>query len=148
VVYRVDDQDEVRASGDAAAALVEDGGSHTVSYYAVDEAGNRSATQSVHFKLDPAAPGRAVVNAETGWFSPPGGSYSVRIGAGSTPDSGIAGYVVTSDGTEPGATPNVGSDGEFSIDSLREGVTVIRARAVSGAGVASPEIGEDVLHVD
>src|SRR4051794_39307723 len=70
VVYRIDDRDEVRTPGDSASLSVAEDGPHTVSYYAVDAAGNRSADQAVHFRIDSDAPGRAAVNAPAGWFSP------------------------------------------------------------------------------
>jgi hypothetical protein len=149
IVYRVDDGDDVRMPGDSAAIIVEEAGAHTVSYYGVDAAGNRSATQVVRFKIDGSVPGRPTVDAPSGWFSPVAGRYTLRIGAGgSAPESGIAGYAVTTDGSEPGTFANTASDGAFSIEDLPEGVTVIRARAVSGAGVASPDAGKAVLRVD
>jgi hypothetical protein len=148
IVYRIDDGDEVRTPGDSVTIAVAETGSHTVSYYGVDAAGNRAPTQAVRFKIDGGVPGRPTVNAPTAWFSPPAGRYAVRIEPGSAPPSGIAGYAVTVDGSDPGSVPNTADDGLFQIDDLPEGVTVVRARALSGTGVASVDAGEAALRVD
>src|SRR5205807_5370117 len=63
------------------------------------------------------------------------------------PVSGIAGYSVTTDGSEPDGTIDT-RDGAYALEQLPEGATTIRARAISGAGILSAEVGETRLGVD
>jgi hypothetical protein len=125
-------------------------GAYSYTVDAVDAAGNRSAERSETFKIDDGVPGRAEP-AGADWINAPGGRYveQIRLAAGaSSPASGIAGYSVTVDGSNPDATPDTDASGEFDIETLDEGITVVKARAISGAGIASPEIGSAELRVD
>ena len=79
---------------------------------------------------------------------------------GQPPVSGIAGFSVTTDGTTPDETKDLDaqkdpdpSQPEFApvnIDTLPDGVNVIKSRAISGAGLATPSstVDTSVVAID
>ena len=88
-------------------------------------------------------PGPPAIVAPAGWL----GSDSREV-ALTHPSPGIAGYSVTSDGTDPDETIDLaGADATYRVDELPEGTTTVKARAVSGAGLAG-EAAEAVVRVD
>jgi hypothetical protein len=126
-------------------------GDYTVRIWLEDAAGNvndgnRSAP--VHLRFDDVPPGRAEPEPLDGWTNADEIDERIATGEGQlVPVSGIAGYSVTTDGSEPDATIEV-RDGSLPLIGLHEGVTRVRARAVSGAGVPSPFVGETEIRVD
>jgi hypothetical protein len=135
-------------------------GDYTARVWLMDAAGNVSDAKSppVHLKFDNVPPAQAQPERRNGWINAvEAKSFREEIGkptARSLPVSGIAGYAVTHDGSAPGVTPNVAADpsddykGEIQLENLPEGTTTVRARAVSGAGIVSEEIGLTDLRVD
>jgi hypothetical protein len=95
----------------------------------------------------PAAP---AIAAPRGWLAA-SDSAAVDIGLSTYaphPGSGIAGYSVTRDGSEPDAAIDVpGASASYRLGQLADGATVVRARAVSGAGIAGAS-ARAVVRVD
>jgi hypothetical protein len=138
----------IQAIGDV---RVPEPGDYTARVWVEDAAGNvdygaRSAP--VHLRFDDVAPGKAEPRDREGWLRESALDEPIAMGEGQlVPLSGIGGYSVTTDGSDPDATVDT-QGGSYPLDSLPEGVTRLRARAVSGSGVASPYVGEVVLRVD
>jgi hypothetical protein len=150
VEYGVDGGDWKVVPGGSADIEVRGDGTHTVRYRGVDTAGNRTDEQVGHFKIDGEKPGMAVPASSDGWVPDPG-SYAERIGLGDgevLPPSGLAGFSIAIDGSTPDETADVGPDGVLALDDLVDGVTVVKARAVSGAGIASDAVGSGMIKVD
>jgi hypothetical protein len=150
IEYRVDGGESVAVAGDSAEIDIAGDGRHTVRYWGVDAAGNRADERAATFRIDGEEPGAAVPASSDGWVTD-SGSYVERIGLGDgelLPISGLAGFSVTTDGSDPDDTPEIGADGVLSLDDLVDGVTVVKARAVSGAGVASDAVGSGTVKVD
>lgn len=133
-------------------------GDYVVRVWLEDAAGNVNsgmASVPVHLKFDPTVPGQASPEHRNGWINAhDADSFPQRVfllrGAVKGP-SGIKGYAVTTDGSEPGDTVNApGEDATLTINDLPEGRNVIKARAISGAGVpaADADIGETEVDVD
>ncbi|HEX4721548.1 MAG TPA: Ig-like domain-containing protein, partial [Pseudonocardiaceae bacterium] len=124
IVYSVDGGEAGEASGGHARITVSGDGDHAVRYWAEDAAGNRSAAEVAQFVLDAAVPGRAQPEGTNGWISPAAGRYLERIGldGGAAPPSGIAGYSVTIDGSDPDESLDTGPDGNFDISELADGI--------------------------
>jgi hypothetical protein len=133
-------------------------GNYVVRVWLEDAAGNVNsglASLPVHLKYDPTVPGAAEPAHRNGWVNAHEASaYPQRValmqGAVKGP-SGIKGYAVTSDGSKPGATVTVpGLDATFTVNDLPEGRNLIKARAISGAGVpaADSDIGQTEVDVD
>src|SRR5438270_3174927 len=129
-------------------------GDYTVRVWLQDWAGNvNPANKSVplHLRFDDVAPGQAKPNDTGGWLNAVeahGFDQAIGMGEGElVPVSGIAGYSVTTDGSDPDGTIEV-TGGSYRIGELPEGVTTFKARAVSGAGVASGRVGSTTMHVD
>ena len=135
-------------------------GDWTVRVRLSDAAGNISEARSapLHLKFDNVPPAQAAPQHRNGWID---NAHAHEVDeqidppvAGAPPVSGIAGYAVTSDGTTPGTTPSVVASAELGytahlhLAELAEGTTSVRARAISGAGVASPSVGSTELRVD
>ncbi|HEY1515748.1 MAG TPA: hypothetical protein VGF91_04960, partial [Solirubrobacteraceae bacterium] len=150
IVYGVDDQAERTVPGNSAKVLVDGDGHHTVRYYAVDAAGNRSDLKLTGFRIDTGKPGAATPEDSPGWITASGKYIEhIRLADGEPlPVSGLAGYSVTTDGSTPDDAPETDADGSFPIDDLQEGVTTVKARAISGAGVASDTVGVGTIKVD
>ncbi len=131
-------------------------GDYRLSVWLEDAAGNAdSATASdpVRLRFDDTVPGEASVQTPGRWLTAAAAAAArprLRLGDGEPiGPSGIAGYSVTTDGSAPDATVDVpGADADMRPAALREGVTVVRARAVSGAGVPAAADGRGDLRVD
>jgi hypothetical protein len=135
-------------------------GEYVARVWLVDAAGNTTPTaksRELHLKFDDVPPEQATPQHRNGWVNrEEASSYLQYIDApnrSKVPLSGISGYAVTTDGSDPGTTPDVPADpGDFSaatdIGDLAEGVTLFKARAISGAGIPSPEYGTEAIHVD
>ena len=141
--------------GDGVSAIadlrVPEPGDYTVRVWLEDAAGNVNAgnrSAPVHLRFDDVAPGMAQPLARDGWLRATALDEPIGLGLGQlVPVSGIAGYSVTTDGSEPDATVDT-HDGVYSLRSVPEGVTRVRARAISGAGVPSQYVGEAAVRVD
>ena len=106
---------------------------------------------SAPMRLDDGPPGPAVVGASGDWTTGTGPRSVVLRPSAAAPTgpSGIAGYAVTRGHAEPGKTiTHLGERALIELGELPEGVTRVRARAVSGAGVAATEIGEGSVRID
>jgi hypothetical protein len=127
-----------------------------------DAAGNvdPSATSDpVHLMYDPTAPGLAEPQHDNGWFSAANirnhpEAISLDFASSKGP-SGIAGYAVTTDGTEPGSNVDVAASqsdpaatARYAVADLPEGRNLLKVRAISGAGVASTQVGSTEIDVD
>jgi hypothetical protein len=119
-----------------------------------DQAGNvndANWSDEVSLRFDNVPPGEAEPAARSGWLSAAqsaGYVQTIRMRAGAFhPVSGIAGYSVTVDGSDPDGTVD-SVDGTYRIPELPEGTTTVKARAVSGAGVPSGLVGSTLLRVD
>src|SRR3954468_9884376 len=133
-------------------------GDYTIRVWLADAAGNLSDAKSspLHLKFDNVPPAQAQSQHRNGWVNK---NDAKRLDQqidpnGAAPASGIAGYAVTSDGTEPDAVGNVSASAADAyvahtvLTDLPEGTRTLKARAISGAGVASREVGSTDLHVD
>ena len=118
---------------------------------------------SVALRFDDARPGPAQPQAPAGWVA--GNETAVvtiEQPAGPQPVSGIRGYAVSVD-RGAGSTPCAGNDrctsaetdlrggiagDRASLGTLPEGVNIVRAVAVSGSGMRSPETRSAVVRVD
>jgi hypothetical protein len=135
-------------------------GDYTIRVWLVDAAGNMSDAKSspLHLKFDNVPPAEAVPQRRNGWINNTEAKHFVLeihpplVAA--PPISGIAAYATTADGTSPGTVGDTlagaapGFVGRKQYDELPEGTTVVRARAISGAGIASTVAGSVALHVD
>ncbi|MFL5780192.1 MAG: hypothetical protein ACJ760_02660 [Thermoleophilaceae bacterium] len=144
---------ERRADGVSAIAdlRVPEPGDYTVRVWLEDAAGNVNAgnrSAPVHLRFDDVAPGMAEPLARSGWLRSDGLDEPIALGIGQlVPLSGIAGYSVTTDGSDPDATVDT-RGGVYSLRTVAEGVTRLRARAISGAGVPSQLVGETQVRID
>jgi hypothetical protein len=131
-------------------------GDYLVRVWLEDAAGNVNrglASLPVHLRYDPTVPGQAAPLHRNGWLNArEAQSFAQEVQlpkAEVVGPSGIAGYAVTTDGTVPGDSINVpGSDATYLISDLLEGTNTIKARAISGAGVPSSEVGTTTIQVD
>ncbi|HEX2070903.1 MAG TPA: hypothetical protein VHF90_04565 [Thermoleophilaceae bacterium] len=131
-------------------------GAYGLRVWLEDAAGNvdaESTSPTTILKFDDGVPGRAYVEAPTGWLSESEAQdVSVSLGLESVTDepvSGIAGYSVTTNGAQPDGSVDVfGRNPDLGLGGLREGVTVVNARAVSGSGVAATVMGSVSIMVD
>ncbi len=133
-------------------------GDYTIRVWLSDEAGNLSdaRTPVLHLKFDNVAPAQAAPQHRNGWVDRSHAhEFDQEIDPhGDPPVSGLAGYAVTRDGSTPGAEIDVpaaaseGFVGHTHFVDLPEGTTTVRARAISGAGIPSSEVGSTDIHVD
>jgi hypothetical protein len=135
-------------------------GDYTLRVWLEDAAGNATPTaktRELRLMFDDVAPAEATPQHRNGWVNRSKASeYVQKIEppqADRVPVSGIDGYAITTDGTEPAKTTQVKADrGDWSaqleIGDLPEGVTHLKARAISGARIASAEVGLEDIHVD
>jgi hypothetical protein len=126
-------------------------GAYSMSLWLEDAAGNadRAGAASVALTYGEDKPAAPELEAPPhGWIRSP--SYVQRIGyppAAAVPASGVAGYAVTTDGSNPAGGANApGRDASYAFPPV-EGVTVIKARTVSGAGTLS-DTAQVTLKVD
>lgn len=118
-------------------------GEYTTAVWLEDAAGNvdpdSRATQTMRF--DDEAPGSPELDVPSGWLGTSAASRAVArmsVAALDVPVSGIEGYAVSTDGTDPPTIPNaLGSRVERPLGDFPEGLTRLRVRAISGAGVVS-----------
>lgn len=116
-----------------------------------DGAGNinaDNASDPVTLRFDDSTPPRAVIPQPAGWLgAEQAQSHPLALTPSSAaPVSGIAGYSVTADGTDPDTTIDAGAT--WTLTDLPEGTVTLKARAISGAGVPATEIATAMLRVD
>ncbi len=132
-------------------------GTFTVKARLSDAAGNTGATSSaftVQYETTP--PGAAATAEANGWLNrDEAAKYSQDINGLSFGEinavSGLAGFAVTTDGNAPGTTVTDGWAGATASKTLnitKEGVTTVKARAISKAGNASTKVTSVDLPVD
>jgi hypothetical protein len=140
--------------------MVPAAGTYKVRVWVGDAAGNASGAKSPFMTLayDGTIPGPGVPVHNNGWVNASQAKgYQQEVdpptGTG-LPPSGIAGYAVTTDGSEPATAVTLRADpaqqykGFYTFDDLPEGDTTVKARAISGAGIASTQVGSTVIQVD
>lgn len=140
----------------AKAVSVPQPGEYTAKVWLRDAAGNEDpqlASEPVTLRFDDVAPGRAFAERSNGWLNAQEAAdyhQSVTLKIGEVePVSGIAGYSVSVDGTDPDGTIDVfGKNAAYEITDIPEGLLSVKARAVSAAGVASPLVDTAELKVD
>lgn len=123
-------------------------GVHRLTAATWDAAGNVSE-RTGELKVDNSIPGAARIEGPGSWVNS-SSSMTVALRAPSTVGpSGVSGYAVTTDGSEPGVTPTAGGqEAGITVGPMSEGLHVIRARALGGTGVAAREEGRLELGVD
>jgi len=129
-------------------------GEYDLKVWLEDEAGNvdpDNASDPVKLRFDDVAPGRAEPKRRNGWVgAAEAANYEQRVVLANNdaePASGIAGYSLTSDGSDPDPTPETATD-TYVFTDLPEGLVTIKARAVSGSGLISSEVGSTEVKVD
>jgi hypothetical protein len=131
-------------------------GDYTVRISLRDEAGNHSAgnlSNGVRLKFDNLAPGQALGARANGWLNAEErAAYQQRIDLKQgqfKPVSGIRGYSIATDGSDPDDTVEaVGEGVSYPINSLPEGVNTIKVRAVSNSGVGSASLDSIEVKID
>lgn len=135
-------------------------GDYTIRVWLADAAGNVSEakTAPMHLKFDNVPPAQAQPQHRNGWVNKEDAKHvDQQIDppvAATPPVSGIAGYAVTTNGASPGGTvdtPTVSPNNYTAHKTLRdlpEGTTTVKARAISGAGVASRDVGSTDIYAD
>jgi hypothetical protein len=113
---------------------------------------------SPRLRFDDTVPVGAVPDQRNGWMNANElGNYTVRMPGGTyrPGPSGIAGYSVTTDSSMPDGTVELTATDAvtpyataFDLTALPNGVTTIKARAVSGALVPATVVGEEDLRID
>ena len=102
-------------------------------------------------RYDPVVPGASQLAGAERW-SDGRTAASVQLAPSQSAPigpSGLAGYAVSSDGSAPGSAPSVGGEkATVSLGQLPEGTTIVTARAISGAGVPSGEVGRAEVGID
>jgi hypothetical protein len=128
-------------------------GHYTVRLWLADQAGNESANKSdaMNLRFDNVPPGEAEPQRRNGWLNAEEAkdyAQEIRQNEASTlPVSGVVGYSVSTDGNDPDNVMDVLGN-TYRISSLPEGITTFKARAISGAGVASRVLGTTQIRVD
>ena len=151
-------------NGDASAASIESAtvqvpdqaGDYTLRVRLEDQAGNSASanlSDAVHLRYDPTPPGRAQAKAGNGWLNAVEAidyPLPLELAVGEVlPISGIKGYSVSVDGTDPDTTIEAaGQKPTYHVPNLPEGEVTVKSRAVSGAGVPATRIGQVQLKVD
>ena len=127
-------------------------GEYTVRIALGDQAGLGEWSDPVTFRFDDRAPGAAEETRANGWQNAvERAAYQQHVRMKQDafePISGIAGYSITTDGSDPDNTVEAaGEVADFPINNLPEGVNIVKARAVSGAGVGSALADVDSIEV-
>lgn len=102
-------------------------------------------------RYDPVVPGPAQLSGPKRWSDGRSPLAVQLTPAQAVPQgpSGIAGYAIGSDVSPPGLAPSVGGDkAAVALGELPEGTTIVTARAISGAGVPSNEVGRTEVGID
>lgn len=149
---QVCDPYSMRPCPDAAAAAPLDtrhmaDGTHDLVATAWDGAGNASVHRQ-QLRVDNSTPGAARVSSPSAWVRD-GSQVVVEIRSGTAGPSGLAGYAITSDGSEPGnAVTAEGAVVDHRPGLLGEGRHLFRARAIGATGIPAREEGRVEVGVD
>jgi len=138
--------------------------SYTAEIWLEGPGGKRGPSVNAALRYDHARPGSPRTVAPDGWIAADTAAViSVEPPAGPHPVSGLRGYAVSIDRggeswpcaardmcseTEIDLPADPAGDRTLSLGTLPEGISVIRAVAVSGAGIPSAEAGNTVVRVD
>jgi hypothetical protein len=140
---------------EALAVEVPQPGFYELELWFEDAAGNFNSankSETIDLKFDESAPEAAEIGAPGRWLGKAQAenlAVSLGLASGEEPISGIAGYSVTTDGTYPDALIDVGGRApEYDLGQIPEGVTPVRAIAVSGAGLTSRSAATTSVKVD
>lgn len=118
-----------------------------------DAAGNTdpaAAAGPAVLRFDPAPPGAAAISTPGRWLNASDPTYwdAALTTARTDSPSGVEGYSVTRDGSDPDASVDrAGATATWRVADLPDGTTTLRARGVSGAGVSAPAT-EEVIRMD
>ena len=123
-------------------------GQHPLTASTWDASGNLSEHAAV-LRVDNSPPGAARVEGPGAWTNT-GGAVAVSLKPPSTTGpSGISGYAVTADGSEPGSVASSpGPESTMNVGPMSEGIHVVRARAIGGTGLAAREEGKAEIGID
>jgi hypothetical protein len=107
-------------------------------------------------RFDDTDPGQAEASLRNGWINRlEAEDYLVKRPSGPLPASDIAGYAVAFDSATPGTTvtnaanqSNPDRPAEVDLTGLSEGVHTLKARTISGSGVAAASVDSKPLRVD
>ena len=122
-------------------------GGHELVATAWDAAGNASVHRRT-LQVDNTAPGPAQMSVPARWVRD-GTQAVVTVRPGTAGPSGVAGYALTTDGSEPGSSANAaGPVAEHRPGPLAEGLHHFRARAIGGTGIAAREDASVTVGVD
>jgi hypothetical protein len=109
-------------------------------------------------RFDNVVPAAPVADHLNGWLSDAeirAQDFRIRKPNGVLPVSGIAGYAVTTNGSAPGTMVTAVAEqqtGSYSapvdLAGLPEGTSTVRARTISGAGVASAQAASEQVRID
>jgi len=127
-----------------------------------DGAGNvnpDSKSSEVMLRFDDGSPPEAFLRHSEAWLdgtTPVSPEYTVEIDAAAEwPVSGIKGYSITTDGSVPDGDVEIFAaqdyerfQASYAIQDLNEGVTAVRLRTISNAGVPSEIVGTTYLRLD
>lgn len=105
---------------------------------------------SAPLRFDDTVPGAAAITGAGAWTRAAEPAVGLELPGGeAVGPSGIGGYAVTLGGEEPGTSVVVeGERPAVSLGALPEGETTVRARAISGAGVAAVRTARATVRVD
>ena len=123
-------------------------GTHQLTAASWDAAGNVSE-HTEQLKVDNSSPGAARIEGPGAWTNASAPVTLAIKPPATTGPSGVSGYAVTMDGSEPGLAASAhGAEAQVTMGPVGEGIHVVRARAIGGTGVASREEGRIEVGVD
>lgn len=141
--------------GNALQTAVPQSGAYALRLWLEDAAGNvdpDKASDAVVIKFDESVPSTPQIAAPSQWLGAAqvgNSTLSLSLGAAAGPISGIAGYSITTDGSYPDVSTDVsGQTPDYPLGGLSEGITTLRAIAVSGAGTPSTSASTAFVKVD
>ncbi len=122
-------------------------GTHELVATAWDGAGNASVHRQ-QLRVDNSTPGAAQLTTPSAWVRDASQAV-VAVRPGTAGPSGVAGYAITADGSEPGtAVTAEGSAVDHRPGPLGEGRHLFRARAIGATGIPAREEGRVEVGVD
>lgn len=142
-------------AGEAMQVEVPQPGHYELQLWFEDAVGNvnpGNASEAVGLRFDDGIPGAAEVVAPSRWLGATQAenpTVSLDLESGAEPISSIAGYSTTTDGSFPDTSIDVyGRTPDYGLGVIPEGVTPVRAVAISGAGTPSAVAPTALVKVD
>jgi hypothetical protein len=144
------------ATGEGIAALptvtAPSAGSWELTVQLEDQAGNTSSANAagpVTLRHDAVKPRKPTISVPGRWLNRDDPTYhDATLATPEAPASGIGGYSVTRDGSDPDASiDRTGTTAVWRIDDLADGTTTIKARTISGAGLVG-DPAQAVIRMD